>query len=535
MERPGPSRRDLLSAISAAGASFVLPAAGVQAGESHASSRGVVAAGSQAAADAGKDMFRLGGNAADAAIASALAMTVVDPANTSIMGRTHILIVKPSGETIAIDGRTAVPEAWRGGEKAAGGGVVPIGGNLKSFEYALRRHGRLSLAQVVAPAIRLAANGFVVRKNLAYAWARQAPLLAGDPHARALFLRPDSSPPRDGETFKQPRLADTLSVYARDGSAGVIGLTAADDLRLLNAAGNKLTRADVMDYRPLDAEWLYFRYRGWRIWTIGRQGYGYLLEETLSILEAFDLKAMEEAQRWSTMLLAQRLAFRDRAAALGSRPEALREPGHLTRQRGELRTVLAGSSARNYFKAAPAPSEPHDTTHLAVVDGSGMAVSLTQSIGPHFGATAASPHGYLFAHSYQMATGRREAARDVTAMLPTILESPDGARISLGAAGSDRIPGAVIRAIVHTIDLGMRPRQAVMEPAFVIHDGYVQASAEFEATTLDQLARLGFPLRTVGRFEGEHFGLLHVARREPHGTSFSAAADTYWDGGTASL
>jgi hypothetical protein len=73
-----------------------------------------------------------------------------------------------------------------------------------------------------------------------------------------------------------------------------------------------------------------------------------------------------------------------------------------------------------------------------------------------------------------------------------------------------------------------------MEPALVIHDGYVQASAELEATTLDQLARSGFPLRTVARFEGEHFGLLHVARSEPGGTSFSAAADTYWDGGTAS-
>lgn len=534
MERLGPSRRDILSAISGAGASLVLPLSTVRARTDRASGRGVVAAGSQAAADAGADMFRLGGNAADAAIAAALAMTVVDPANTSIMGRTHIVIVKPSRETIAIDGRTAVPEAWRGGEKAAGRGAVPIGGNLKSFEYALQRHGRLSLPQVVAPAIRLAENGFVVRKNLARAWARQVPLLAKDPHARALFLRPDGNPPRDGETFKQPRLADTLAVYARDGAAGIIGLTAADDLGLLNLAGNKITRADVMNYRPLDAEWLDFRYRGWRIWTIGRQGYGYLLEETLSILEAFDLKSMGEAQRWATMLLAQRLAFRDRAIALGSRPEDLRESGHLGRQRDELRNALAGSSAGSYFNAPPAASEPHDTTHLSVVDGSGMTVSLTQSIGPHFGAAAASPHGYLFAHSYQMATGRREAARDVTAMLPTVLESPEGARIALGAAGSDRIPGAVIRAIVHSIDLGMRPRQAVMEPALVIHDGYVQASAELEATTLDQLARSGFPLRTVARFEGEHFGLLHVARSEPGGTSFSAAADTYWDGGTAS-
>ena len=534
MDRPGSSRREILSALSVGGASLLAPALTVHARGSRTPGHGVVAAGSQAAADAGVDMFRCGGNAVDAAIAAALAMTVVDPANTSVAGRCHIVIVKPSGKAFAIDGRSAVPVGWTGSGKAAGLGAVPVGGNLKSFEHALRSHGRLSLADVAAPAIKLAEKGFVVRNNLARVWARQAPGLAKDAYARTLFLRPDGQPPRYGETFRQPELAETLTLYARRGSAGVIALTAADDLALLNAAGNKVMRADIMDYRPLDAEWLAFRYRSWKIWTIGRQGYGYLLQETLSILEGFDLASMNDAQRWGTMLLAQRLAFRDRAVALGTAPEALQDAAYVVKLREELRTILASSGAASYFDALPS-SERGDTTHLSVVDGSGLAVALTQSIGPHFGTAAASPHGYLFAHSYQMANGRRTAPRDVTAMLPVILEAPDGARVALGAAGSDRIPSAVVRAIVHSVDLGMRPRQAVMEPALVIHEGHVQASAELEATTLHRLEQWGFPLRRVARFEGEHFGLLHIARRESGGASFSAAADTYWDGGTASI
>jgi len=535
MDRPGPSRREILSALSVGGASLLAPTLTTHAQEPRALRRGVVAAGSQTAADAGIDMLRRGGNAVDAAIAAALAMTVVDPANTSVMGRSHILIVEPSGRAFAIDGRSAVPAGWTGGEKATGLGAAPVGGNLRSFEHALRSHGRLSLADVAAPAIKLAENGFIVRNNLARVWARQAPLLAKDAHTRTLFLRPDGNPPRYGETFRQPILAETLTLYARRGSAGVIEGTVAADLALLNEAGNKVTRAEMIEYRPLDAEWLAFRYRGWRLWTIGRQGYGYLLQEVLSILEGFDLASMGEARRWGTMLLAQRLAFRDRAAALGAKPGDLQDAGHIGKLRDELRNILAGSSAASYFELGPSPSGRGDTTHLSVVDGDGRAVALTQSIGPHFGTAAASPHGYLFAHSYQMASGRRAATRDITAMLPVILESPDGAHVALGAAGSDRIPGAVIRAIVHSVDLGMRPRQAVMEPALVIHEGHVQASAELEAATLDQLARSGFPLRPVARFEGEHFGLLHIARGEAGGASFSAAADTYWDGGTASI
>jgi gamma-glutamyltranspeptidase/glutathione hydrolase len=131
-----------------------------------------------------------------------------------------------------------------------------------------------------------------------------------------------------------------------------------------------------------------------------------------------------------------------------------------------------------------------------------------------------------------MESGQRIEDRDTTAMLPTILRAPDGALMALGAAGSDMIPGAVIRAIVNLVDLGMSPQRAAAEPACVIHDGCVQVSRELDASVPARLAQMGIPIRLVGRNEGEHFGLLHIAGRSADGR-FVAGADTYWDGGTA--
>lgn len=494
---------------------------------------GVAAAGSQVAADAGIAMLKLGGNAMDGAIAAALAMTVVDPANTSLMGRTHIVATDAVGRAGAIDGRSAVPKSWNGGTPSAGAGVVPVGGNPQSFEKALTRFGTLRREEVCRPAIALAEDGFIVRDNLARAWSRQASVLAQDPLARRLFLKPDGSPWRSGDRFRQPQLAATLKIFATGGAEGLANAVADTDAALLRSGGSSITASDFRSYKPFKAEHIDFRYRGWRVWTIGRQGYGYLLALTLAILEHFDLASMDEADRWATMLLAQRIAFQNRSDALGGDPRSLLAPTHIAQRIDAVRAALRPGAAAALFGRIPqAPAQARDTTHLSVLDSDGMAVAITQSIGPHFGSGIASPGGYLFAHSYQMARGHKVSESDITAQLPTVLESPDGIRVALGAAGGSRIPGAVIRSIVHTIDLHMPAQRAVAEPGCVIRDGYVQASSEMTPSTLKRLTEFGFPIRRVGRFEGEHLGLVHMARRD-RDNRFSAGTDTYWDGGAA--
>jgi gamma-glutamyltranspeptidase/glutathione hydrolase len=136
------------------------------------------------------------------------------------------------------------------------------------------------------------------------------------------------------------------------------------------------------------------------------------------------------------------------------------------------------------------------------------------------------------AHSYQMARGQRQADRDITEMAPMILESPEGDRVALGAAGSDKIPGAVLRAIVNIIDRRMLAQAAVADPACVIHEGAIQINTELNPTIGKRLAAIGLPLKPISPAAGEHFGLLHVACRARN-AQLSGGADPYWDGGVA--
>lgn len=534
------TRREFMGAIGLTGASILVPAWAASNTKTATQSstaaprHGIVAAGAQPAADAGAEILSAGGNAVDAAIATAMAMAVVDPSNTSFMGRSHILVLDGARECSAIDGRTAVPAAWQGGKTATGAGVVPAGGNPRSYEDAIRRYGRLTLEQVCAPAIRLARDGFIVRSNLGRTWSRRAYMLRKNATAATLFLKPDGQPYREGDTFRQPQLAESLALYANVGADRFLEQTLDRDIEFLQCAGSQLTAQDFLQNRPIHAEHLKTRYRGWEVWTIGRQGYGYLLSQVLALLESYDLRSLSDGDRWAVMLLAQKLAFDDRTVALGQNAPSELERGHIQRQARKISTVLESGNAAGMFSAPPQrASVPHDTTHLSVVDAQGMVASVTQSIGPHFGSAFASPRGYLFAHSYQLASGKPDAdRRDVTSMLPTILRSPDGALIGIGAAGADRIRGAVIRAIVNIVDLDMSPQKAVSEPACVLHDGYVQVSSELDASVPSRLAQIGISPRVVARYQGEHYGLLHIAQRNADG-SFAAGADTYWDGGTA--
>lgn len=536
----GLTRRAFMGAIGLTGTSILMPAWAASSGmtaaqpSTVASRHGIVAAGAQPASDAGAEILSAGGNAVDAAIATAMAMAVVDPSNTSFMGRSHILVLNGARECSAIDGRTAVPAAWQGGKKATGAGVVPACGNPRSYEEAIRRYGRLSLDQVCAPAIRLARDGFIVRSNLGRTWARRAYMLRRNATAAALFLKPDGQPYREGDTFKQPQLAESLTLYANGGAARFLEQTLDRDIEVLQRDGSQLTAQDFLQNLPIHAEHVKTQYRGWEVWTIGRQGYGYLLSQVLTLLESYDLKSLSEGDRWAVMLLAQKIAFDDRTIALGQNAPSVLDRAHVRRQAQRISTVLKSGNAAGLFSVPPQKATvPHDTTHLSVVDAQGMVASVTQSIGPHFGSAFASPGGYLFAHSYQLASGEPDAdRRDVTSMLPTILRSPDGALIGVGAAGADRIRGAVIRAIVNTVDLGMSPQRAVSEPACVLHNGYVQVSSELDTSVPSRLAQMGISPRVVSRYQGEHYGLLHVARRNADG-SFAAGADTYWDGGTA--
>lgn len=499
---------------------------------------GAVAAGASPAARIGAEVIARGGNAVDAAVATVLAMGVADPANASVAGRCHVLVVHPDNQAASLDGRSALPAKFADAPPDTatdGAAIVSVPGNPVTLHESVRRWGRLSWAEISAPAARLAAEGVFVPPCLGAAWANAAPGLRGDPAARALFLTPDGAAPPVGTRFVQPRLARTLEDLSAEGPSAVMaGPRASRVLAALRARGSLLTQEDFSQYQALEGEIVRCPYRGWQVVTIGRQGYGHTLAEVLGILARFDLANMAEDERWLHLSIAQRLGRQDRPPGEADEAAHLIAPDFLDRRAEDVRALLRDGPEALLARFGPPPEPPAirrgDTTHISAVDADGRACAITTSIGPHFGAlVAAAEDGFLLPHSYRMAERDHTARRDRTEMLPTILLGPHGERVALGAAGSSRIPGAVLRAIVAIVDLGQTPAQALSAPPTVWHDGRLRTHPGIGADVIARLEAAGLPVDRILPPPGQHFGLVHVARRRSDGL-FDAAADPWWDG-----
>jgi gamma-glutamyltranspeptidase/glutathione hydrolase len=497
--------------------------------------RGVVSAGSDVAARAGAEMFGHGGNAVDAAVAAVFALTVVDPANTSIAGRCHVLVSWPDGRVVALDGRTALPtNRDEDGNDPAGARVVPVPGNPRTLSEAVERFGNLSLTEVVAPARRLASGGYTVKRCLGAAWNVASPLLRRDPATTRYFLHADGAAWSAGEQRAQPELAATLDDFARDGPDRVMdGRGCERIVAHLRGLGSTLTRADFADYRPLNGEVVTFNYRDWQCCTIGRQGHGYALAATFGVLDRFEIATMEPAERWATLALAQAIAHHGRDKDEAAPLDHMLEASALDAAAEQL-SVLRSAPAQvaEYLGTRKLIPEVRraDTTHVSAVDETGLAAAITTSIGPHFGALVAAPDdAFMFAHSYRMAKRDRTVRRDRTEMVPTILRHSDGRCVALGAAGSSRIPGAVIRAVVNQVDLGMTPAEATTAPAANWCDGTLVVNPEIPRSVFEQLSGAGLPAAWMEPRFGVHYGLIHLAAKLTAG-ALQGGADPFWDG-----
>ena len=504
---------------------------------------GMVAASSPHAAQAGRAVLDGGGNAVDAAIATALALAVADPVNVSLFGRCQILGLT-GGRFWAIDGASRAPMALPvapPGETRSGFGAVPVPGLLPALAQAHRRYGRVGLAGIVAPALRLAEEGFVIPPALGAIWREKGPALAADPAARRFYLKPDGAPYGPGEHFRNPALAALLRALSQDlrgldhdpAERGALARRIAD-------GGGFVTAEDLARDATGEGEIVHGGLAGATLTTIGRQGWGHTLLQMAAIVEAgrFDPQAPDFSEKLALTLLCALADRPQEIATLSPKPfglplETLCDPAFAAR-RAERITALAGEAdtgARLVAAfGAPGLRADRDTTHLSVLDGAGDMVSLTASIGPHFGAGVADPaHGVLFAHSYRMATSPAGGARDVTEMTPTIVSGAGDLRLALGAAGSERIPGAVMQVLVGRLMRGFDLREAVAAPrcnwlggALRLHEGHPDTA---------RLRERGYTIVTSPRDHRRHLGIVQAVEGAASGCI--GAADPAYDGSAA--
>ena len=469
--------------------------------------QGMVVTSTPQAAMAGLTILKAGGNAVDAAAATAFALMVTDPAMCSLAGRSQILIYLNEGRAIGIDGATETPgNVGEAVETGRGYKTVPVPGSPAALQEMVDRFGTLSLDEVMAPAIALARDGFIINAEYQRAFKKYGKDFRDSEGALRHFLKKDGDIYREGERFIQPALATTLEKIARNGSGilydGELASVIVDDM---NRNGGLVGMDDLRRYRTKRGVVLEGKYRGYRVLSRGDQCDGASLIEMLNLLEYFDLSAFSRSDYRYTALLAQinHIAYMDEYL-----PDWIQTAAATAERRyREIRLD-------ELFPVTVKPKkDPHqgETNHLSVIDKQGNCVSITQSIGPYFGAKVVNADlGFFYAYSYDMNSDPVPFQREKTSQTPTIVLQESRPFMIIGSAGSSRIPGSIFQTIVNVIDHKMDLEKAVGSPRiFLLKDELRVESGILSEKTFSDLENLGYRLKVFWELNG-WFGRVHA-------------------------
>lgn len=530
-----------------------------------ASGAALVSSADARASQAGREMLALGGSAADAAMATMLALTVVEPQSSGIGGGGFFVYHDAAtGEVVTIDGREEAPAAARpdrfmGADgrpigmmnAVPGGRSVGVPGNIRLAAEVHRRFGRVTWAQLFAPAIRLADEGYEVNSWLAAALAGAQPHWADFPQTRALFYI-EGRPARLGETLRNPALATTLrEVATRGPDAFYTGATARAIVQAVRTAPRNpgdMTLADLAAYRAAERDPVCFAYRVYRICGMGPPSSGgTTVFGILGMLEGYDLATMgkDNPMSWHLISEAMRLAYADRDMYLGD-PDVIDVPvaGLLTetylRDRARLispfraaERVAAGTPPGAPTRTVAPSGEVPSTSHFVAVDSTGNVASMTSTVEGVFGSQIVAGGMVLnneltdFSLSPTRADGAPVAnrvepnKRPRSSMSPTIVFNAEGQPIlAVGSAGGPRIIMHVLKTLVGVLDFGLSAEEAIALPnIYMAGDGTIIENTAVGSAMATELARFGRPT-----LSSELGSKLNTAQRNADG-SWTGAAD----------
>ena len=527
------------------------------------SSRGMVVAAQPLATAAGVEMLERGGNAADAAVAAAFAVSVVEPSMNSIGGRTQILVRTADGVFHGIDATTQAPDTYDPDTAPqAGYGYPTVGlpGAVAGLTRLLQEHGTLPLATVMEPAIRYASEGFALLPGEAARQASTAEQLRESEGATLYYIEPDGSPYDAGDHFVQSDLAMVLRRIASGGAdafyRGEIAQAMADDIV---GAGGHVTAAALAGYRAEDARVVRGSYRGHELVGTFTPAAGAMTIGILQIIENFDMAGADETT-WASVV-GQALALGFEGARTHRGPDAwqlLTSREWASEQAERVRLPVAAAAMGPEPAAVPpgspepaaaylaGPDDEGHTTHLSTADADGMAVALTQTIGPAMGSKIATPGlGFLYAATLGGYLGRLEPGERARSNISPFMVMDGGdPMLVLGAAGGARIVSAVVQAVCRVVDQGLslpealaaarlHPMQGSLNSPGSESGFQMETSPEigWSADVLAELRQLGFAVQEVPRAGA--FGRIHGMSWDAATSSWTGAADPDWEGSAA--
>lgn len=544
----------------------------------------MVSSANAAASEAGIAMLRAGGNAVDAAVATAFAIGVVEPQMSGLGGSGAAMVwLSDRRQPVYLDFYAAqFAESWRGSpaltRPASDGQGTPdlrgvgIPGSVAGLLTLLERHGTLPRAQVLAPAIALAEGGFPVGKILADFIASNERKLEPYPAAMALYF-PGGRALQPGAVVRNPALAASLRRIAEGGAAGFYTGPLADEIRsVMNGGGHPATPRDFSEYAPQWKAPLCTDYRGRAVLSAPPPQTGMRVLHTLELLEPFDLKALGLPIRSAAAFDVLTSALRAGQAGAGGNgdPNWMTVPARGisssafadTRRplvgTGKAAQMIAAADARPFEAAAasrscavvPPSASPAianestvdhvedttgtggETTHLSVVDPRGNAVALTVTNSSVWGSGAfaggffLNDSGFRFTEANIKTASKSPWRIRTTTIAPTIVLEGDGVKMVIGAPGAGRIPTEIVQVMVYALDYGLDPLDAVRMPRIFASAGdpRVQVEQGFSPELLANVRAMGY--QPVAESSG--YARLYLIVRS--GDAWIGVADPRHDG-----
>lgn len=497
--------------------------------------KGMVVSSQHLASQIGADILKSGGNAIDAAVAVGYAQAVVNPCCGNIGGGGFMTIHLADGKDLFINFRETAPAAASADmyldkdgkliKDASLYGYLASGvpGTVKGLDYALEKYGTMSRQQVMAPAIKLAREGFTLTRADTDVLDTTTERFKQDPEVARIFLKPDGSAFQPGDLLVQTDLANTLEKIAQNGPSAFYE---GEIPKIVEEASKKnggiLTAKDFADFTITDTAPVSCTYRGYQfISAPPPSSGGVTICQTLNILEGYDLKEMgfNSADYIHTLTEAMRHAYMDRNTFLGD-PEFVDNPTEKLLSKAyaeELRKEIKPNQATPSTQVQPGigPHEKPETTHYSVVDEKGNAVSTTYTINGRFGSVVIPPGTEFFLNDemddfttkvgeknlYGLVQGERNSIapgkRPLSSMSPTIVTKDGKVFLVLGSPGGSRIISITLQTALNIIDHGMPPQEAVNAPR--IHHQWLPDEVYYEQRgvskdTLALLDKMGYQM-----------------------------------------
>ncbi|MBW5827028.1 gamma-glutamyltransferase [Yersinia kristensenii] len=496
---------------------------------------GMVVTSQYLASQVGTDILKMGGNAIDAAVAVGYAQAVVNPCCGNIGGGGFMTIHLADGTDTFINFRETAPAAASAdmyldkegkvtkdaslyGYLAAG---VP--GTVLGMDSAQKKYGKLTRQQVMAPAIKLAREGFVLTRADTDILDTTVKRFRQDPESARIFLRKDGEALQPGDRLIQADLADTLTAISQKGpDAFYQGKIPQAVEAAAKKGGGILTAADFANYKITETAPITCSYRGYKfVSSPPPSSGGVTLCETLNVLEGYDLKSMgfNSAAYIHTLTEAMRHAYMDRNTFLGD-PEFVKNPTDRLLSKSyaaDIRKQIVANKATPSVEVQPGmqPHEKPETTHYSIVDHDGNAVSTTYTVNGRFGAVVIAPGTGFFLNDemddftvkvgeqnlYGLVQGATNAIapgkRPLSSMSPTLVTKDGKTFMVLGSPGGSRIITITLQTALNVIDHGMAPQEAVDAPR--IHHQWLPDEVYYEqrgvsADSLNLLKNMGYKM-----------------------------------------